>query len=93
MNNVLREELAGIPVVANFATTAADEKVYQVEYYNRDMILLVGYRVKSSRGIKFRRWANRVLAILNPAKLGSAFGLHYLCHSSEMGFTDKRRKV
>ena len=61
VNNALKEELAGIPVVANFATTAADGKIYQVEYYNLDMILSIGYRVKSNRGIEFRRWANRVL--------------------------------
>lgn len=78
VNNALREELAGISVVANFATTAADGKTYQVEYYNLDMILSVGYRVKSSRGIEFRRWANSVLVSLKPEKLGSAFGLHYL---------------
>ena len=48
-------------VVAKFATTAADGKTYQVEYYNLDVILSVGYRVKSTRGIEFRRWANRVL--------------------------------
>lgn len=48
-------------VVAKFATTAADGKVYQVEYYSLDVILSVGYRVKSSRGVEFRRWANRVL--------------------------------
>ena len=57
----LKEELAGISVVAKFATTATDGKVYQVEYYNLDMVLSVGYRVKSSRGIEFRRWANKVL--------------------------------
>ena len=49
VNNALKEELAGISVVANFATTAADGKTYQVEYYNLDMILSIGYRVKSSR--------------------------------------------
>ena len=49
------------PVVAKFATTASDGKIYQVEYYNLDMILSVGYRVKSNRGIQFRRWANQVL--------------------------------
>ena len=48
-------------VVAKFATTAVDGKVYQVEYYSLDVILSVGYRVKSSRGIEFRRWANRIL--------------------------------
>ena len=57
VNNALKEELAGIPVVAKFATTAADGKTYQVEYYNLDMILSVGYRVKSNRGVEFRRWA------------------------------------
>ena len=61
VSNALREELAGISVVAKFATTATDGKVYQVEYYNLDMILSVGYRVKSNRGIEFRRWANKVL--------------------------------
>ena len=48
-------------VVAKFATTAMDGKVYQVEYYNLDVILSVGYRVKSAQGILFRRWANTVL--------------------------------
>lgn len=49
------------PVVAKIATTATDGKTYLVEYYSLDMILSVGYRVKSSRGIEFRRWANSVL--------------------------------
>jgi len=49
------------PVVAKFATTATDGKIYQVEYYNLDVILSVGYRVKSIRGIQFRRWANTIL--------------------------------
>lgn len=61
ISNVLKEELQSVQVVANFATTAADGKVYQVEYYNLDMIISVGYRVKSSRGIQFRIWANKVL--------------------------------
>ena len=61
VNNALKEELRDIAVVANFATTAADGKVYSVAYYNLDMILSVGYRVKSSRGIRFRRWANNIL--------------------------------
>jgi hypothetical protein len=55
------EELAMDSVVAKFATTAADRKVYQVEYYNLDVIISVGYRVKSKRGTRFRQWANRVL--------------------------------
>ena len=75
INNALREELAPEAVGANFATTdnvggsvvvkfstkAADGKYYQVEHYNLDVILSVGYRVKSNRGIQFRRWANMVL--------------------------------
>ena len=61
IGNAMKEELSEIPVVAKFATTAADGKTYQTEHYNLDMILSVGYRVKSSNGIKFRRWANGVL--------------------------------
>ena len=59
--NVLKEELRSFSVVANFATTASDGKVYQVEHYSLDMIISVGYRVKSQRGIQFRIWANKVL--------------------------------
>ena len=62
INNTLKEELSGDnSVVAKFATTAADGKKYQTEYYNLDVIISVGYRVKSKRGIEFRKWANRVL--------------------------------
>lgn len=60
INNALKEELDN-SVVANFATTASDGKVYQVEHYNLDMIISVGYRVKSNRGVEFRKWANSVL--------------------------------
>lgn len=59
INNALKEELSDYPVIAKFATTASDGKTYQVDYYNLDVILSVGYRVKSKRGIEFRRWANR----------------------------------
>lgn len=59
--NVLKEELKGLSVVAKFATTASDGKVYHVEHYNLDMIISIGYRVKSLRGIQFRIWANKVL--------------------------------
>lgn len=60
INNALKEELDS-SVVANFATTASDGKTYKVEYYNLDMIISVGYRIKSKRGIEFRKWANSVL--------------------------------
>ena len=61
INNALKEELDGLSVIAKFATTAADGKVYQTEHYNLDLIISVGYRVKSKRGIEFRIWANKVL--------------------------------
>ena len=61
ISNVVNEELKGLSVVAKFATTASDGKVYQTEHYNLDVIISVGYRVKSSKGIQFRIWANRVL--------------------------------
>ena len=54
-------ELERHSVVANFATTATDGKTYQVDYYNLDVIISVGYRVKSLRGTQFRIWANKIL--------------------------------
>ena len=77
INNALKEELDN-SVVANFATTASDGKVYQVEHYNLDMIISVGYRVKSRRGVEFRRWANDILKqyILNGCAINEkAFNL------------------
>ncbi|MBR6296755.1 MAG: virulence protein RhuM/Fic/DOC family protein [Treponema sp.] len=61
--NALEEELdaSESSVVANFATTATDGKTYNVEYYSLDVIISVGYRVKSKRGVEFRKWANSVL--------------------------------
>ena len=61
ISNALTEELRDFSVVAKFATTASDGKVYQVEHYGLDMILSVGYRVKSAEGVRFRIWANEVL--------------------------------
>ncbi|MBR4975399.1 MAG: virulence RhuM family protein [Bacteroidales bacterium] len=64
ISNALKEELNSIPTVANFATVQKEGTRYverQIEYYNLDMILSVGYRVKSEKGILFRRWANQVL--------------------------------
>lgn len=60
INNALKEELDD-SVVAKFATTAKDGKTYQVEYYNLDMIISVGYRVKSQNGVIFRKLANKIL--------------------------------
>jgi len=60
IKNALVEELDN-SVVANFATTAKDGKTYQIDYYNLDMIISVGYRVKSKNGIIFRKWATKIL--------------------------------
>jgi len=63
INNIFDEgELDKNSVVANFATTAADGKVYQVDFYNLDVIISVGYRVKSPQGTKFRQWATKRIA-------------------------------
>ena len=67
INNALKEELQGLSVVASFATTKnygrrdgfTQQKM--VKFYNLDVIISVGYRVKSKRGIEFRQWANKVL--------------------------------
>jgi hypothetical protein len=62
IKNIFDEmELHRDSVVANFATTAADGKTYQVDYYNLDVIISVGYRVKSLRGTQFRQWATQRL--------------------------------
>ncbi|MFC4486329.1 RhuM family protein [Tepidiphilus baoligensis] len=62
VRNVFAEgELAREAVCAKFAHTAADGKTYQVEYYNLDVIISVGYRVKSQQGTRFRQWATGVL--------------------------------
>lgn len=62
ISNIFKEEeLERKSVVAKNATTASDGKVYQMEYYNLDVIISVGYRVKSQRGTQFRIWANTVL--------------------------------
>ena len=62
LKNIFEEnELEKQSVVANFATTASDGKIYHVDYYNLDVIISVGYRVKSKEGIKFRKWATNIL--------------------------------
>ena len=62
IRNVFDEgELDRNSVVAKFATTASDGKTYNVDYYNLDVIISVGYRVKSQRGVQFRIWASNLL--------------------------------
>ena len=66
INNALKEELENQVVVAKFATTTqhgaieGKTQTHMTEYYNLDVIISVGYRVKSKRGVEFRRWANSV---------------------------------
>ena len=62
ISNIFKErELEKKSVVAKNATTASDGKVYQVNFYNLDVIISVGYRIKSQRGTQFRIWANKIL--------------------------------
>lgn len=74
INNVFKEgELNKNSVVAKYATTASDGKTYQVEHYNLDVIISVGYRVKSKSGTNFRIWATTVLRdhLINSVKKAS----------------------
>lgn len=77
IGNLFREgELSKDEVIRNFRITADDGKAYDTTHYNLDVIISVGYRVKSRRGVQFRQWATRVLReqlvkgySLNPARL------------------------
>jgi hypothetical protein len=61
-NNIFKEkELEPDVVVKDSLTTTSDGKKYRTKYYSLDVIISVGYRVKSQRGTQFRQWANRVL--------------------------------
>ena len=62
IRNVFQEgELERDSVCAKFAHTAEDGKTYQVDHFNLDVIISVGYRVKSQRGVQFRKWATGVI--------------------------------
>jgi hypothetical protein len=62
INNIFKEgELDKNSVIRNFRITAEDGKEYNVIHYNLDVIISVGYRVKSKRGTQFRIWANKIL--------------------------------
>ena len=67
INNALREELSDSVVVAKFANTTqhgaieGKTQTHEKEYFNLEMVTSVGYRVKSKRGVQFRKWANRIL--------------------------------
>ncbi len=64
INNAINEELSGLPTVAKFATVQQEgsrQVSRTIEHYNLDVIISVGYRVKSQRGVDFRRWANDII--------------------------------
>ena len=67
INNALKEELADSVVVAKYANTTqhgaieGKTQTHEIEYFNLEMVTSVGYRVKSKRGVQFRKWANRIL--------------------------------
>ncbi|WP_251214284.1 virulence RhuM family protein [Alistipes muris] len=85
LKNIFEEhELSENSVVANFATTAADGKSYDTNYYNLDVIISVGYRVKSHQGTQFRIWATQVLReylikgfALNDERMKSGKSMNY----------------
>ena len=65
--NALKKELDGVPTIANFATVQIEGNrtvTRNIEYYNLDVIISVGYRVKSKRGVQFRAWANCLSGVL-----------------------------
>lgn len=84
--NAFKEELsterANNQVVAKFATTATDGKIYQMEYYGLEVVTSVGYRVKSPQGVAFRRWANEVLG--NFLLQGAAINRREIALADEM---------
>ncbi len=90
ITNVLKEELKNFSVVAKFATTATDGKAYQVEYYNLDMIISIGYRVKSQRGTQFRIWVNKVLK--DYLLKGYAINQRFECIEAEIGHLKEKVK-
>ncbi len=87
-NIFMTGELEREAVVAKNATTAADGKTYQVEYFNLDAIISVGYRVNSSRATRFRQWATRVLR--EHLTQGYSLNQHRL---ARQGLTDLERAV
>lgn len=90
-NNVIRDgELNEDSVVAKFATTAADGKTYNTEHYNLDMIISVGYRVRSKAGIQFRIWATSVLK----SYLLKGYNLNMLrLEQGEKNMTDLKKTI
>jgi hypothetical protein len=90
IKNIFEErELNANSVVAKYATTAADGKMYYVDYYNLDVIISVGYRVKSKRGTLFRQWATRTLRDY----LLKGYAIHQRFERIEHRVTENERKI
>lgn len=89
INNALREELEGEPVVAKFATPKkygrkeGYTQMQKIDYYNLDMIISVGYRVKSRNGIVFRKWANSIYVAVSRGEkpFFQRWQQTYCCHA------------
>lgn len=89
LKNIFKEgELEESSVVANFATTASDGKTYNIDFYNLDAIISVGYRVNSKRGTQFRKWASSVLK--NYVMRGYSLNKDHLY---KKGFDDLKRSI
>ena len=99
ITNALQEELSGILTVAKFATVQNEggrTVRRDIEYYNLDMILSVGYRVKSAQGIKFRQWSNTVLKqyLMKGYALNQRVSaLEHTVNSQNANITDLQKKV
>lgn len=94
IKNIINDsELDINSVRANFAHTALDGKTYFVDHYNLDMVLAVGYRVNSKRGIMFRKWANQILKkyLLNGYTVNEERCL--ICNSSILELSNEVRQL
>jgi len=92
INNALQEELSGLATVAKFAIVQNEGGRWvsrPMEFYNLDMVLSVGYRVKSDRGVKFRQWANRVLK----EYLLKGYSVNYRLERLEQRVTKNEEKI
>ena len=91
LNNIFKEkELDRHAVVAKIATTAADGKTYQIDHYNLDAIISVGYRVRSLQGTKFRQWATQTLR----GHIVEGYTVNkYLLHEEATKLLDMQRTV
>ena len=87
INNIFKSgELSKAATVAKNATTAADGKTYNVDYYNLDMIISLGYRVNSQRATQFRIWATNVLK----DHLIKGYSINQARHNNMVSFTDQQ---